>query len=199
MPIPEGIPYKWTMHPEELDLCMRSIVAAATAFPQGNFVEVGTMDGYSSERFLKKIDGITHGARYLGVDIDPVVVNIWWKRVRGLRLVNVIPRLITDDTKRAYKKFVGEINWLLVDACHCFECALWDIENWGSRVVVGGHLIAHDTLMNERRAKKLSQHDRTRPFGVQRAVATSTLLKEKFQLVEDYPLKNGVMSFLRVR
>lgn len=162
------------------------------------YVELGVKRADTSREIVAALNSERRpGCHYsvLGVDIDPRAQKCWMEKVRPYGQVHA--RFFLGSTEDAYFSMPGEAAWVFVDACHCQECAQWDIENWGKLVVPGGHLVVHDTTPRRRSYTKLFQHGGTRRFGVWEAVHESRFLKSGWNLIEEVDDVNGVTVFER--
>jgi hypothetical protein len=141
------------------------------------YVELGVRKAGTYTKVRRVLESTNARVHLLGVDCDPAAQRHW-----GRMLKTHVPRphsrvtcsfeLLTTQHAAA-KDRAGPCAWVFVDACHCYECATTDIEQWGGKIAPLGVLVVHDTTSRRKNYTKLFQHNRTRPFGVYRAVEES--------------------------
>lgn len=71
-------------------------------------------------------------------------------------------KIIREESVVASSRFGdGELDWVFIDANHCYEAVKADLYAWWGRVRPGGMVAGHDYL---------DKHDERGEFGVKRAV-----------------------------
>jgi hypothetical protein len=161
------------------------------------YVELGVRRAETSTEIAKLLKSKPYSGDsfvFLGVDCDIRAQNYWIVKIRDHYIRGVKPKFFLGTTNEAIKYF-GSVVWVFVDACHCFECATWDIENWGNKIIKGGHLVIHDTSVSRERYEALFQHNHTRRFGVSQAVRQSEYLKVGWEKIAEVENGNGIMVF----
>jgi methyltransferase family protein len=139
------------------------------------FVELGVRRAGTSYVLKRHLERSSKRAHLLGVDLDPGARRHWQRMMdkdRPKGRVTWSFELSTTE-EAAKKDRAGPCAWVFVDACHCFECATRDIEQWGAKIAPHGVLVVHDTTVYRKNYTTFHQHGHTRPFGVYRAVEKS--------------------------
>jgi len=160
--------------PDELKAIIDSLVLAQDS-GAALHVELGVRRAGTSFVLKNHLQSARRRAHLLGVDSDPASERHWERmmgRPKPIDRVTWSFELTTTD-KAAKKDRVGPCAWVFVDACHCFECATRDIEQWGAKIAPRGVIVVHDTTAYRKNYTKAHQHGHTRPFGVFQAVETS--------------------------
>lgn len=153
----------------ELATILDSVTLAGEAAPAKLYVELGTRKAGTAARVRKRLIELGRKAHILGVDKDPTA-DAMWRKAMGDDLAAEWTGITwsfhvgTTDSALADRS-PASIAWVLVDACHCFECASADIEQWSRLVAPGGVLVAHDTTPRRKHYTKHFQHGGKRPFG----------------------------------
>ena len=160
---------------------------AATCAKDNVFLELGVFKGYTSRRIAEilieegKAGRLRFPARLIGVDAWSPSKHWWNHRLGRLGSTNHYNREFFTGTTRAFfkvieKRFsVSRAVWVFIDACHCRECAAWDIEHFGNLVLPGGLLVLHDTQKGRRKIGLLGEHGGTRPLGVHEVLDAGAL------------------------
>ena len=192
------IPHTLTK-PSELAAILDSI-DLADASGASLYVELGVRHGGTSYRIKKRLQNLRRKAHLLCVDCDKRAQGRWItvmeKPEHGARVTWSFELATTQDA--AAKDRAGPCAWVFVDACHCFECATDDIEQWGAKIAPGGILAVHDTTDRRKHYTKNFQHGGTRPFGSWQAVEKaeeSGILSRGWRKLWDVEDQNGVRVY----
>lgn len=184
----------------EREAIFKSLATIERRFgPPRVFVELGTRAAGSSKQIAEYLNTKRLRSLFYGVDVDEKARDCW----RGVfdrfeqRACQPIFRAETTRNAARDPDFPAPC-WVFVDACHCYECALEDIDTWGSKLIEGGHLVVHDTTARRAGYTALFQHGSTRPFGVHRAIAASEVLRRHFALWCEVDDHNGVEIYQKL-
>lgn len=78
------------------------------------------------------------------IDIKPQNDNRLKNILSGVGVGENI-QLITGDSQKTKYAAIGKIDLLFVDGDHSFQGCLNDLENWYENIVIGGHIVLHDS------------------------------------------------------
>ena len=145
------------------------------------YAEVGVWQADTSVQIAAELAHSGEKNLFLGVDIDKKAEGHWNEKVTPWTEGSYLRAQFYTGDSRDLSNKVSELAWVLIDACHCFECVDQDIKNWAHRLVKGGYAVFHDSAPRRQAYRKLSQHNRTRRFGVYEALQRSKLLKTQFK------------------
>jgi hypothetical protein len=169
MPGAVKLPNSLTSEREMAEI-LKSVVKAGDALPINTYVELGTRKAGTAARVKDQLIKLKRTAQMLGVDKDPKAEFAWQRAMGndpGGHRTGVSWNFHVGTTISGLALFSQKpcLAWVMVDACHCFECAYEDMEWWSALVAPGGILLAHDTTKRRKGYTKHFQHGGTRPFG----------------------------------
>ena len=107
-------------------------------FPSMNIVEIGLWDGLTAYAICQILDEIQYKYTFWGID------NRRYKIPEGLK--GKITSIIMDANNSNIFKFLPtEFHLVIVDACHCKQCAVNQFNLYAPRIARGGVIAFHDT------------------------------------------------------
>ena len=157
-------------------------------FPGINLIEVGCRQCITGKTLVQicKDNGIK--CNYFGVDIAN----------RGISLLEGMNFIQFDaNDEKVLDKLPDKFHFVLIDACHCKECVLKQINIYTKRLVDGGIICFHDAGVNSQGMTMSESHDTSKDLrvGVKEAIRTADL-RSKYKVfieVDDSP--KGIICF----
>lgn len=154
----------------------KAIVEAAQ-IPNPVVVEVGTLVATTTRALLAALRAANAPlVKYIGIDIDDRAEDAFELcRVDAFSHGQTDVSFIRKPSLEAAPDIADEsCAMVFVDACHCFNCAMQDIEVWAKKVRRNGFLCFHDAnpAQGLRPAKKVT-HPGSNIHGVGKALAQS--------------------------
>lgn len=132
----------------ERPVFIASLYDAAMVVNKGCFVEIGVKMAQSTQTTLTVLNqiGLRRMTLYsIDADCKKAAYGEVVKRCAGKVRTKLVSFL--SQSNKAQKAVRGVIRWIFIDGCHCFDCALDDIELWAPRVAPHGIMIIHDTSL----------------------------------------------------
>lgn len=120
----------------------------------GSIVEIGSYKGMSTIQLARgsqdgceaKVYAIDHHKGSIEHRKDGKSINTFKEFKRNIELNNlndfVVPMVMTS--KKASRKFKGDIELLFIDGSHKYEDILIDLKSWFPKVINGGIIAFHD-------------------------------------------------------
>ena len=186
--------------PEEGQLLYRSLKKALKNEPHHRiFVELGVRRAETSEDIYRFLSENTDDFSLICVDCDNKSLGAFKSEVGKIVKPRNPAAFLLMTTTEAAAQVALELDWVFLDACHCFECCSTDINLWGAKLRVGGVLVVHDTTPRRVKYDKLFQHNKTRKYGVVQAVERSRSLKMNFIKLWEVVSQNGIQVYEKVK
>jgi len=126
------------MHEEERILIRDLSTEVARIFNPCSIVHIGI--GWGGSLYYSRAGTAT--ANLYGIDL--VGIDDLKGTPEQIALLNL--HIIKGDSRNVYEQFNAPIHFLYIDGDHLYNCLIQDIENWASKVVVGGYVSSHDCL-----------------------------------------------------
>lgn len=189
---------------EEAYAIEQSLLRVASRFQREplRILEIGVHDGRTSRgiRDFLHSNNITNFEHW-------AVDNGRWAKTKPYEEV----RMVWGDSSETGHLVPAQLHWVFVDGCHCVNHALIDISRYGSRLIPGGELAAHDTYADVPPFTDYQDHGpRDRPEfhvpGVRLALkefGLMPLIRQDYKFVEEvkyeaYAQKKGISIFEKV-
>lgn len=119
---------------------------AELGFTKG--VEIGVFDGYYSEVLVQNIPNVELLSidSWGGMSHDKGSMGDTYKRAMDrLAPYHENVTIVKKDSVKASEEIEdGSLDFVFLDACHCYDCVKKDIEAWVPKVRVGGIVSGHD-------------------------------------------------------
>lgn len=184
---------------QEHRLFLQSLVDTCSSRISGDFVEIGVHRAQSTLCVLQVLRRLKSNRNLYSIDhplAESRVAPKWREATRPYNNAKLIFKSSHDPV--VLKRF-RDVAWLFIDGCHCFECALSDIDLWGPKVTIGGYMVVHDTSTKRNYQKtdfcldawdSLPEACRTegaksvvrRLWGVEPALQMSKVIRDRFQI-----------------
>lgn len=83
----------------------------------------------------------------------------------------------------------GDVAWIFIDGCHCYECVSSEIVAWKDRILPGGLIVFHDVDSRYEKTKDCQWYhgDLRSQGGVYKAVIESKLEEFDFSVIHENP------------
>lgn len=193
---------------KEAGVLLRSIELAAELLPFNNFVELGAFKGDTSKIIIKSLNILKCKSYFYSVDINiPGPRRTWRPKTEWMKTCYGLLK----DTRYCYADFLESkswdsattfpnetVNWLLIDACHCFECVTKDTLAYIPKIAPSGLILFHDTARWDKENSQWSHDDGSmRPFGVNKAIDNCKMLQSNFKLLFELKAGHGIQVWQR--
>jgi hypothetical protein len=191
--------------PAERNLLLGTLeLASELSYNNPAFVELGTFKGINARNFIVALNKLGKQCRFFSVDFNPWNKRLhfypkeeWQARCDSITGTCVQGFLEGKTIDRVKDFSDGEIAWLFVDACHCFECVRDEIKLYTPKLMIGGYMIFHDTMIPQN--EQWVTHDPARSYGVKRAINQSVELKNQFKLICQDNTHHGTQVWRRIK
>jgi predicted O-methyltransferase YrrM len=147
-----------------------------------NWVQLGTMSGYSMILGAFMMRHMSFNNALLGVDINPTFVdytNMWLERCGLRKYAKVLCANYADrELPAAAEEYFGAPTRLVfIDSSHQYAHTLVELDLWSRAVVPGGFMLLHDTT------PIAADFDTTKEGGVHRALAQWSAQHPEFRSI----------------
>lgn len=183
-------------------------LALEQKFDKPTFLELGTFNGNTIRNLARIIEDAGKAAHICSVDLNPDRAKkpqsagptllfdseIEWNKAFKDISENITCEFITGKTSDVVDSCPKDVSWLLVDACHCYDCTLNDLNLYAPNVMSKG-IIAIDDTANNKRTKENSQwviHNEPQKFGIIQAIKDCNYLQKNFMLVHESHIGHGI-------
>ena len=149
----------------------------------GAFVEIGCKQAGSTRTIVQVLYAQGAQRHVVSIDPDPKAAS-FHSRVDSLgQKRDLLIGRSQDET--IYRQVPEELAWVLIDGCHCFECAKADIELYCPRIAQGGMVLLHDCDARVQERPKPSQPcgGGRKTVGVYDAMMGSKVLRNAFYML----------------
>ena len=199
--------FKWlggaNQVPERNALLQTIELASELQIENSAFVELGTFKGIKARNFIIALNKMNRVCKFFSVDVNPFIKHLnfyprveWEKRCSDVQGVCVAKFLECKTVDAAPTFQDGEIVWLFVDACHCYECVSNEIMLYTPKIATGGFMLFHDT--NKRQDDQWIGHNSPKKYGVLKAIEKSQELKNQFELCYEIRAHHGTQVWQKV-
>jgi len=183
----DSVSYSWGLvQGEEKYALSDSLFEVARHFGKINIIEVGCRDGRTSKTLIQicKDNGIKFN--YYGIDIAD----------RGVSLLEDMNFIQCDaNDENVLGKLPDKFHFILIDACHCKECVLKQIDIYARRLAEKGIIAFHDYGVNSQGMTMSESHDTSKDLrvGVEEAIKELDL-KSKYNIFREIEFsKKGIL------
>ena len=193
--------------PLRRELIIKSLYNIVDLPGDKTLVEIGTFHGDTAYACVNILEELKCPSKFYSVDVnneywDPInklggwtPKGKWHEAFKGMETKYCHPSFIEGDSKLAIDIF-DRISWCFVDGCHCYDCALSDINLYGKKIVSGGIMLIDDTTPWDKQ-KTQWYHDKNdlRYQDVVGAIRDSEVLKENFTMLEEFKAHHGMQMW----
>lgn len=164
--------------------------------PSRLFIEIGCFSMHTSRRIYDHLKESTNEFILFSLDRSRGSLARYWPQKFSDVMDDGMTVFLYGSSADVAKIVHAKFAFIMVDACHCFNCVTQDLKLWAPKVVIGGQLVMHDTSIRIQKDKRDENHPHAQT-AVRAAIEQSDALDD-FKIVAENEDKPGTQVFERM-
>ncbi|MFW6173406.1 MAG: class I SAM-dependent methyltransferase [Elusimicrobiota bacterium] len=177
------------MQKEEAEKVYESFDCIANNFDCINILEIGVWNGETGTAFVKMAKNFGMNCNYFGIDTKKPEIKL-------LQEMKVI--VGNANNPEVVERLPRDLHFILVDACHCFDCVVNQFKIYSPLIVENGIIAFHDTAELVQGDPMSASCDITKDKFIDVVTAIKSLDLSGFVLYREAKSGHGIKCYRKV-